>query len=51
MKIKLIHKQRHSQSGFIFTNLTHIKVLNNGKFVASKQEIEAPQELLKWGEK
>jgi len=61
MKIKLIHKQRKSKNGFIFTNLTHVKVMGpNGRFLAfakitpqllafiDTQEFEAPPELLKW---
>jgi len=62
MKIKLIHKQKQSKNGFIFTNLTHVKVMDqNGKFLAfakitpelldfiAQQEFEAPPELLRWG--
>jgi hypothetical protein len=64
MKIKLIHRQTRSAKGFVYTNLTHVKVVDdNGKFLAfakitpellnfiSNIAIEAPDELLRWGKK
>jgi len=62
MKISLIHHQRKSKNSLVFTNLTHIKVMDqNRKFLAlakitrelldfiARQEFEAPPGLLKRG--